>query len=203
MQCLGIPRTCTPASTSFLRLRVWKEPRRNPASHTISLQDATRVALHGQLRSGGTTSICVGRQHRAAPKRSARVKAVDDEQRASEIEVREVVTVDVTEVAPAEDDAAPQLPWIALLALLGVFVSNQWSRALVYYVNNFDPPAGMDPAEAARRFANIDLGYGEQQYALLASFGFTAVFAAASLVAGRLADKQARPRCCLISLYVS
>jgi hypothetical protein len=39
-------------------------------------------------------------------------------------------------------------------------------------------------------YANVDLGYGPSEYGLLASFGFTIVFASASFAAGRLADKQ-------------
>jgi hypothetical protein len=40
----------------------------------------------------------------------------------------------------------------------------------------------------------VDLHYGTSEYAVLASFGFTAVFAAASLLAGRLADTTVRLR---------
>jgi len=86
------------------------------------------------------------------------------------------------------------LPWTPLLALLAVHVSNQWSRALIYYVNNFSDvdATGEAAADAAFRYANVDLGYGPNEYALLASLGFTVVFAAASFVAGRLADTQDR-----------
>ena len=50
--------------------------------------------------------------------------------------------------------------------------------------------------QAAYRFANVDLHYGPSEYALLASFGFTAVFAGASLLAGRLTDTQVRVPSC-------
>ena len=39
---------------------------------------------------------------------------------------------------------------------------------------------------------NKDLGFGEEQYAVLASFGFTALFTVFSLIAGRAADKLNR-----------
>jgi hypothetical protein len=45
---------------------------------------------------------------------------------------------------------APSLPWVPLLALLAVHVSNQWSRALIYYVNNFNGDA--DATDAAFRY---------------------------------------------------
>ena len=83
------------------------------------------------------------------------------------------------------------MPWVPLLALLSVFVSNQWCRALIYYVNNFE---ATDNPNASFLFANVDLGFGPAEYATLASFGFTALFAVASLFARRLADTQVGPQ---------
>ena len=45
--------------------------------------------------------------------------------------------------AAADDEAEVEpagagIPWRVLLALLAVYISNQWCRALIYYVNNFD-----------------------------------------------------------------
>jgi len=86
---------------------------------------------------------------------------------------------------------ATDMPWVPLLALLSVYISNQWCRALIYYVNNFSSDVKGD-ADPAFLFANVDLGFGPTEYATLASFGFTALFAVASLFAGRLADTQDR-----------
>jgi len=80
------------------------------------------------------------------------------------------------------------LPVAALVALLVVFVSNQWSRALIYYINNFNPTS-TDPTEATRLYANIDIGYDSSQYAILSSFGFTIAFALSSLLAGDIVNR--------------
>lgn len=109
---------------------------------------------------------------------------------AAKVGADELVKAEEAEVEPTDD-----IPWRVLLTLLGVFISNQWCRALIYYVNNFEASTGDDAAAAAQaayRFANVDLHYGTSEYAVLASFGFTAVFAAASLLAGRLADTTDR-----------
>jgi len=83
-----------------------------------------------------------------------------------------------------------RLPVITLVALLAVFTSNQWSRSLIYYLNNFH--STMSHEEAARMYANVDLSFGNSEYSLLASLAFTSTFAVASIVAGRLADKYPR-----------
>ena len=82
-----------------------------------------------------------------------------------------------------EEDA---LPWPMLGALLFVYVNNQWSRSLIYYLVSFAAGASAD------EFINVGLGFDETQYSILASFGFTALFAVSSLLAGRLTDRNDR-----------
>ena len=59
----------------------------------------------------------------------------------------------------------------------------------MFYLVSFKVPA---TEESARLYMNIDLGFGESDYGLLASFGFTLLFTACSLVAGRAADSGNR-----------
>lgn len=63
----------------------------------------------------------------------------------------------VADEAAADDEAevAPPagIPWRVLLALLAVYISNQWCRALIYYVNNFDVPTAAADGERRRTYA--------------------------------------------------
>jgi MFS family permease len=97
---------------------------------------------------------------------------------------------DATLLASDSEDA-PLSPyaWFVAILLLIVNVHSQWTRALVYYLVSFKAP---DNADSARLYMNKDLGFGEEQYAVLASFGFTALFTVFSLIAGRAADKLNR-----------
>ncbi len=79
--------------------------------------------------------------------------------------------------------------WFMLALLLMTNIHQQWTRALVFYIVSFKVPPS---DENARLYMNIDLGFGEEQYGLLASFGFTLVFTICSLVAGRAADSGNR-----------
>jgi len=90
------------------------------------------------------------------------------------------------------EEERKKFPHLMLAALLLVFVSNQWSRALIYYINNFNPQMNLPLDEAKRLYANIDLGYDSTAYSWLASFGFTGTFAIASIFAGRIADSYNR-----------
>jgi hypothetical protein len=61
----------------------------------------------------------------------------------------------VADEAASDDDAeveppAGGIPWRVLLALLAVYISNQWCRALIYYVNNFDVPTVAADGERRR-----------------------------------------------------
>ncbi|CAM9870673.1 unnamed protein product, partial [Laminaria digitata] len=89
--------------------------------------------------------------------------------------------------------------WVSLAMLLLVYVSNQWTRSLVYYVQNFD----VATTEATvKEFMNIGLGFDETQYGLLASFSFTLLFSTCSLVAGRAVDVVSRKTATVASCLV-
>ena len=79
--------------------------------------------------------------------------------------------------------------WFMVALLLMTNIHQQWTRALVFYIVSFKVPP---TDETARLYMNIDLGFGEEQYGLLASFGFTLLFTICSLVAGRAADSGNR-----------
>ena len=53
--------------------------------------------------------------------------------------------------------------------LLLLATTNQWARALIFYTVDFKVPPGDD---AARLFMNVDIGFGQAEYGLLASIGF-------------------------------
>ncbi|CAM9252164.1 unnamed protein product [Ascophyllum nodosum] len=93
------------------------------------------------------------------------------------------------EKAVKENAHVPLISWLSLVMLLLVYISNQWSRSLVYYVQNFDVA---DTAATAKEFMNVGLGFDETQYGLLASFSFTVLFSVCSLIAGRAVDVISR-----------
>lgn len=74
----------------------------------------------------------------------------------------------------------------AVYFLLLLATTNQWARALIFYTVDFKVPPGDD---AARLFMNVDVGFGQAEYGLLASIGFAALFSLTSLVAGGLVDR--------------
>lgn len=73
-----------------------------------------------------------------------------------------------------------------VLPLWLVYTSNQWSRSSIYYLVDFS--SGADPFQAM----NLDLGFSETQYGVLASVAFTSLFAVASLGAGVASDRYNR-----------
>lgn len=75
-----------------------------------------------------------------------------------------------------------------VLPLLLVYISNQWSRASLYYLVDFSDSTDVTAYTAM----NADLGFSQAQYGALASVAFTALFAVASLFAGNFADKNDR-----------
>ena len=79
------------------------------------------------------------------------------------------------ELAP--DRSLVTLP-LALLVCVLLATVNQWSRALIFYVVDFS-----SGASNAFEFINVDLGFDQAQYGLLASIAFSALFAGASLLA--------------------
>ncbi|CEM28351.1 unnamed protein product [Vitrella brassicaformis CCMP3155] len=94
------------------------------------------------------------------------------------------------------DAESPALrPFVILAVLTLVYLSNQWSRTLLYYLVDFNDSVSESlgpPTEAARRLINIDLGFDEKQYSFIASFGFTIFFSAAGFFAGGQVDKMSR-----------
>jgi hypothetical protein len=76
--------------------------------------------------------------------------------------------------------------YAVLAVLLISFASNQWSRQALYYLCDFSNNA--DPF----KHINAALGFDKEQYASLASFGFTIVFALFSLFAGSASDRYDR-----------
>ena len=83
-----------------------------------------------------------------------------------------------------DDDSSP-LTWIfgLVVPLWLVYISNQWSRSSLYYLVDFSNDA--DPTRAM----NLDVGFTEAQYGILASLAFTSLFAVASLAAGVISDR--------------
>ena len=79
------------------------------------------------------------------------------------------------------------------LPLWLVFISNQWSRASIYYLVDFSPNA--NPFNAM----NVDIGFSEAEYGLLASIAFTSLYAIASLGAGIAADRYNRKTLTIVS----
>ena len=82
------------------------------------------------------------------------------------------------------------------IVLLALATINQWARALIFYTVDFKTPVS---DEAMRLFMNVDVGFDEAQYGVLASIGFAALFSITSLIAGGLVDK-ADPRSLLAGL---
>lgn len=72
------------------------------------------------------------------------------------------------------------------LPLWLAYVSNQWSRSSIYYLVDFSEKG------TAFKAMNLDLGFSQAQYGLLASVAFTSLFAVASLLAGGLSDRYNR-----------
>ena len=91
---------------------------------------------------------------------------------------------------PSNDDNNNQLnlrdSYIFLGLLFLLFSCNQAARQLIFYICDFSSTAD------SMRHMNIDLNFNKEQYAFLASFGFTVTFASTSLFAGSIADKYSR-----------
>ncbi|KAL3780287.1 hypothetical protein HJC23_001328 [Cyclotella cryptica] len=83
---------------------------------------------------------------------------------------------------------------LLVVPLLLVYISNQWSRFSISYLVDF--PTSSESANIAMGnpyiSMNVDIGFTETQYGLLASTAFTVLFALSSLIAGTLADKYDR-----------
>jgi MFS family permease len=77
-------------------------------------------------------------------------------------------------------------PISLVLPLWLVYTSNQWSRSSIYFLVDFSSDA--NPFQAM----NLDIGFSEAQYGVLASVAFTSLFAIASLGAGIASDRYNR-----------
>jgi len=84
-----------------------------------------------------------------------------------------------------KEDEMSNAAWILglVLPLWLVYISNQWSRSSLYYLVDFSSTAD------AMQAMNVDIGFSEAQYGILASLAFTSLFAFASLAAGIISDR--------------
>ena len=82
--------------------------------------------------------------------------------------------------------------FLFVFPLLSVYISNQWSRFSISYLVDFPTEPTAVLQNDGYHSMNVDLGFTETQYGLLASTSFTVLFALTSLVAGSLADKYDR-----------
>ena len=91
--------------------------------------------------------------------------------------------------------------WKVVLPLWLVYISNQWSRSSIYYLVNFDTTSSISSSMPLSFTAmNIDIGFDETQYGILASVAFTSLFAITSLAAGFISDRFNRKRLTLLSI---
>lgn len=94
-----------------------------------------------------------------------------------------------------KDEPPSDVAWLLTLCLplWLVYVSNQWSRASIYYLVDF--------SDSAKAFTamNVDIGFSQSQYGLLASVAFTALYAIASLGAGVASDRSNRKLLTVVS----
>jgi len=95
---------------------------------------------------------------------------------------------DVSKNDEKRDSFKSPLKWTfgLVVPLWLVYISNQWSRSSIYYLVDFSNDA--DPTRAM----NLDIGFSEAQYGVLASLAFTTLFAVASLAAGVISDRLNR-----------
>jgi len=95
--------------------------------------------------------------------------------------------------ATKEDEPAQDWFWPLGLPLWLVYVSNQWSRSSLYYLVDFSDQG------TASNAMNVDVGFDQVQYGILASIAFTTLFAVASLGAGFAADRSNRKTLTIVS----
>ncbi|KAL7478845.1 hypothetical protein ACHAW6_004600 [Cyclotella cf. meneghiniana] len=95
---------------------------------------------------------------------------------------------------------------LLVFPLLLVYISNQWSRYSISYLVDFSTSdeSGSTTTSLVNAYnaMNIDIGFTETQYGLLASTSFTVLFAMSSLMAGNLADRYDRKVLTLTSCAV-
>ena len=137
-----------------------------------ALEAATLLRQDAANRRHGALSVCMQQQPRDTPASTS-----------------ETMPAPLPPPPPDEPVPVGAAAWLLVGVLLLTNIHQQWTRALVFYLVSFKVPA---TEESARLYMNIDLGFGESDYGLLASFGFTLLFTACSLVAGRAADSGNR-----------
>ena len=137
-----------------------------------ALEAATLLRPDAAKPRHGALSVCMQQQPRDTPTSAS-----------------ETMPAPLPPPPPDEPVAVGAAAWLLVGVLLLTNIHQQWTRALVFYLVSFKVPA---TEESARLYMNIDLGFGESDYGLLASFGFTLLFTACSLVAGRAADSGNR-----------
>ena len=107
----------------------------------------------------------------------------------AEIEVANVSikSLQESEISELDEEALKEenlnKSYVVLAVLLVTFASNQWSRQALYYLCDFS--SNSDPF----KHINAAVNFNKEQYASLASFGFTVVFASVSLFAGTVSDR--------------
>lgn len=96
------------------------------------------------------------------------------------------------------DDEGKDLTYqyIVLGVLFATFASNQWARQAIYYLCDFS-----DSGNPVKHI-NVALDFNKEQYATLASFGFTIVFALVSFFAGTISDNYNRSTILSLSCLV-
>jgi MFS family permease len=97
--------------------------------------------------------------------------------------------------------------WKVVVPLWLVYVSNQWSRSSIYYLVNFDTTTSSSSSSStsssvasALNAMNLDIGFDETQYGILASVAFTSLFAITSLGAGFVSDRFNRKTLTIASI---
>lgn len=102
----------------------------------------------------------------------------------------------VSSISNEEPKVDLSAAYLTLAVLLVTFASNQWCRQLLYYICDFS--TGAEPF----RHVNADLGFNEEQYATLASLGFSVVFTFFSFFAGSVSDSFNRKTVIALSCLV-
>jgi MFS family permease len=167
-----------PARTNPVIVPGW---RTNMVDTTASSRPSHFRLVGLQYASSATTSSGI-----AAAAVVLKARLSSDSDTADDMEVSDTVSTRATTTA----STASTWSWLGTLVipLWLVYVSNQWSRSSLYYLVNFDVSA----TDSALTAMNVDLGFDQAQYGILASLAFTTLFAVASLGAGYASDRWNR-----------
>ncbi len=110
------------------------------------------------------------------------------------LKIKNANDIGTTSADPVTGEEGKVENWLLALVipLQLVYASNQLTRSSIYYLVDFSGGNGDASTSGAFRAMNVDIGFSESQYGLLASLAFTTLFAVASLGAGAAADKYNR-----------